>query len=270
MCGYANPLSFKEIDDSHIAYVENFIKENAFDVAINSLKKNLSGGCEDGECDILLDDDQMIEIYGRTFAKSPENFQFMLGDKLLIQTLVAHVKRLVDTEGLVLFDQPKKEKEAIEQSIFDAIAKHDHKYNNNSKTCGDKSEENHIALLEFGLYEKIGNCLVSYDIDLTNWNREFVTVDESGTYGSVHCILCQHSGEKKQKPHRVYYSHSGKRSSYWVLSNFTKHLEKKHSLSANRSHEIKSKEKNYELLTESKVEFASTVESEDFPNELVK
>lgn len=51
---------------------------------------------------------QMIDYFGQVYASSPREFQFMLGDKILIKVLAEHVRDVVGdniVEGLKYFEK---------------------------------------------------------------------------------------------------------------------------------------------------------------------
>lgn len=77
-CGFNNALSFKNITDSHIDAVEEFIRTN-----ISSVLKS-----ENNE-----------DLYGPFFAKNPQCFTFLAGDRELIKELSSHVRNIVDKNG---------------------------------------------------------------------------------------------------------------------------------------------------------------------------
>lgn len=80
-CGYDNALSFKTVDDTDIAYIEEHIKKKAFITVPNDLKS-------------------LINIFGRSYATNSKKFQFHLGDIKLIKMLAEHVKKVVDEHGM--------------------------------------------------------------------------------------------------------------------------------------------------------------------------
>lgn len=75
---FGNALVFKEISDQHIDAVEKLIR---YDISK------------------LVEIKNPEEIYGRIFAKDPENFVFLPGERVLIKELVAHVKSIVNQNG---------------------------------------------------------------------------------------------------------------------------------------------------------------------------
>lgn len=87
---FGNALVFKEIKDEHINTVENFIRNDIAKV-----------------CKLENSED----FYGRIYAKCPEKFAFLPGERVLIKQLVSHVNGIVDQNGkntgLCHFKPPK-------------------------------------------------------------------------------------------------------------------------------------------------------------------
>lgn len=80
MCGFANALAFKTIDETDIDFVENRIR------AIHVEK------CHDIKF--------LTNTFGKTFASNPSQFQFLRGEKRQIKELVKHVQNVVDKDGI--------------------------------------------------------------------------------------------------------------------------------------------------------------------------
>lgn len=264
MCGYSNPISFKDIGDSDITFVENFIKKDAFDFVTKSLNESLIENKSDYQCDVLISDEQKIEIFGRTYAQRSELFQFMPGDISLIRNLAARVKELVDgngnLSGLELFEPPKKKRKATIHSVLSVAAKKKCMPKTNHKLVTTRLNDDEIAILQSNLYEKVENCLKLHSIDTTKLSPNLIEISECGKYATIVCILCP--DERHQNPLSVYYAQPEHRSNYWVLANFTKHLRTQHNAISNpaKANETKTKEKKKknkslcDLLTKSEEE----------------
>lgn len=226
--GYGNPISFKILTDDDIDFVEKKIKEKGENFAKKTRKLNNDGNGKMNGDSVYSDDP--IDIFGEAFAMSPEKFEFLRGDRNFIKVIVAHVQKLVDTggenKGLALFKEKKRKKnnKSVNQQFhFDDNAK---------ENSADLKSPNGVLTNE--LYNKVINCLESYNVDVAGYKTSMVNVDPSGAYGNIKCILCDDSNEK-QNTKRVTYYQPANRTAYWVLSNFTKHLEKKHKLFASQS-----------------------------------
>lgn len=168
-----------------------------------------------------------VNTFGEIYAMSPDKFQFLRGERNFIKIIVAHVQKLVDNggenKGLAQFKERKRKKtqktNINHQFCIDNNAK-ENSADSKSTNCQSNNE----------LYDKIINCLKSYEVDTNGYDVNMVHVDPSGAYGNIKCILC---GDDSSK--RVTYYQPGNRTAYWVLSNFTSHLEKKHKLVPARS-----------------------------------
>lgn len=94
MCGFGNPLSFKNVTDSHISNVECFIREKTLSI----LQKNANDSI-DGDCEVLIDDETLNDHFG-IYGNDICNFKFEEGDIILIKEYVKHVKQVADGNGI--------------------------------------------------------------------------------------------------------------------------------------------------------------------------
>lgn len=216
-CGYGNPLSFKSVTDDDIDFVEKKIKEKGEKLIEQTRKNNNDNTADDS--DDLMDNRDPLDIFGEMYANRPDRFQFLRGERNFIKIIVAHVQKLVDdggeNKGLSKFKEKGKKKNEK------------HIQNSNENIFNSKSS---IGPLTDVLYNKVINCLKSYGVDVSGCEQSIVNVDLGGAYGNIKCILCGDSNTK-----RVTHYQPANRTSFWVLSNFTSHLEKKHKLVATRS-----------------------------------
>lgn len=197
--------------------MENYIKDNALCDVINKFNETV-----DDECEFVLDDEQLNDIYGPRHASNPAKFKFELGDKKMIRQLASHVKGIVDEngklKGLGHFEMKKKKKDT-KQLI--SITKQK-RPNPKASNCQES-----IEMLHSKLYARIQNYLKELNVDFTDFNKDMVTVEPNRIFGAVNCILCT-SEMKKSSSKRVYY-HFGSRSSFWTISNFKAHIESVHT-----------------------------------------
>lgn len=105
--GYAHPLVFKHVNDEHINKVENFIRLRS---------KNISDSKED--------------LFGKEFANDSERFEFLPGDRLLIQELVAHVQKVIVSDGTNNGMQHFQLTSIDSSSKCDITIKHEIQHNN--------------------------------------------------------------------------------------------------------------------------------------------
>lgn len=213
MSGYCHPIVFKDITDDQIATVEKFMREQAPNHLVS-------------ESNALLGNEYLIQIFGKRYANCAEQFEFLPGEKDYIKKIVAHVKKLVDDgTGMKLFKERNKNFKKFD--VFSSSSAADPTLSMHNQNQSELFKQ---------LFVSVSNCLISYNVDISAWSEKFVEVDPSGSYGNIYCILCYDSDSNLcQKLKRVSYFSSGKRSSFWALSNFKKHLEKVHLLKAIQS-----------------------------------
>lgn len=234
MSGFAHPLTFTEINDDDIAKMEKFMREEATELAIDELRKSIDQN-SDLACEVLLDYEKKVEIFGNTFASCPRKFRFLPGDINCIKLLVAHVKQVVSTKsGRLQFQEKKKKKMKCDVHTLKNQAE-------DELTCDESaSTEAYNEMFAAELYEKVINCMASYGLDITEWTGNLIEIDSSHKRAKVNCILCDRDGDGVKKPKSIYYHTPETRKGYWVLANLTKHFEKIHLLVANRSNRKKS------------------------------
>lgn len=230
MCGYANPLVFKEVDDSDILAVQEFIKNRTMNILSTDLHESIGG-----ECDVLVDEQKLDEFFGPIYKNDTNNFEFRAGDKKLIKQIVSYVKNAVDGNGVnsgIKHFMPKRNPSKRKAPIL----KNKIEINNGEACEVDMIDADHSLELKTSLFKKIIDCCklfkVNELVDLENVDPNIVSVSMKNgqIYGDVHCIVCQNNtSNERQKTKRVSF-HSGTNSSYWIPSNFITHLKKTHKL----------------------------------------
>lgn len=95
MCGFSNAITFKSIDVDDIDYVEKFVKSElalcldfTSNVQINDVRPNTK-----------IAEINKIHFYGG-YASNPDQFQFSVVDKKIVELLVTHVIQIVDFGGV--------------------------------------------------------------------------------------------------------------------------------------------------------------------------
>lgn len=288
--GFANAFVFKNITDENITQIETFIRDESLNVRASNLSDSY-GHCDpEQKCDALLDETEMIEIFGQKYAAAPSKFKFQLGEKMLIRELVKHVREIVDrggeNKGLHHFQERKRRAKQI-----NAQHKNKKHVDENSVPFEFENESNGLAttkvelkLHHSELKSKLFSMCLQYFQAFYLDEQLIVQFDEhmidmqfkNGVlYGIITCILCKNDDsikKKKKTAHSVQY-HASPNSSYWILSNFKKHLEKKHKLMSNQADLRKQKRVPLKSLNEN-VEFEDlkadkSVEFVDVPIEIV-
>lgn len=195
--------------------------------------------------DILLDDEQRLEYFGKFYAKQPDKFRFHPGDRILIKELVAFVERVVKEKGLHVFKQTKTAKTAAKNTTQKVIKKSiKPKRQPKISTPNSSSIEMNIDELKSNLMHRLKVCLYSYrvnhafDLDLENDIHEDtiqVKITNGDINGTIRCIICDKQNRSKNGPKHIHYS-SGSDYPCWVLANFTTHLKRQHKLEKHKLH----------------------------------
>lgn len=192
----------------------------------------------------------MENVYGRTYAKSPNEFQFHAGDVKLIKSLVEHVKTEVDEKGenRGLHKFRSRKKKSSHSSVTNKILKENVAIDQLENQIHLDTPELHArrASLKLDLLRKTEKFLSSYGVDedfVASLDESMVEVHFDGNqiYGTILCVICNNANTKNQKQKRVYY-HQSPESSYWVMANFGNHLRGPHKLTM--ISEASKKEKN--------------------------
>lgn len=239
MAQFGNALTFKHVNDSDINDVEKLIRNKMIDKIERDMNDSVSGAGEADE--LLIDDDMKKEYFGDVYYKEPNDFEFLPGDLKLIKLLVDHVRSNVDTnginKGLKHYQNRKKSNCKSTHKLSKKRLKHitristeiDEHISNNVDV--NESEPEQLSQIEAELFEKILQCMKSYNVDeivsLQNVTKNIVSVSsqKDHIYGLVNCLICERNVNKtKIKPKKVSY-HDG-----WIVSNFTTHLQNVHKL----------------------------------------
>lgn len=237
MYGYANPVSFKAIDDTDIDAVEKSVREQT----LKYLENKLSESINVSDCDVLVDDDQLEEYFGPFYKFAPSKFTFLPGEKKLIKQLVLHAQKIIDGNGINSGLKQFKPKRALKRKCSNnSPIELDTQITNATKKIDENEFESLLPRLNSSLFAKVNEILMQYKADeiinTENISPNIVSVvyKNGQVYGDINCILCQNESKaNKQNPKRISYKINNS-SQFWVTSNFTTHLKKRHGLSANK------------------------------------
>lgn len=230
MCGYGHALTFKDLDDSDIASVQEFIRNKTLSIISKDLNESIG---EHEECDVLLTDDLLEEYFGSLYKRNTNQFEFRTGDIKLIKQIKIYVEKTIAKDGMKAFISKRQQskRKAINKSLNNKQQKID-----DLTSVQGTFDPDTISALTSDLFTKIIECCKSYNVnefvDLENVDPSIVSVsvNKGQIYGHVCCVICQSDVNKKnQKPKKISY-HSRDRSQYWVTSNFTTHLKIAHKL----------------------------------------
>lgn len=226
--GYGNAISFKSITRATIKEIESQVQQNGI-----AIERELNKSME-MDCSVEVHNDNLIEMFGEHFANNPSQFRFRMGDIVLIEELVERVKQIVDQDGLSQFKYDGKRKKSKD------------KYTKSKRIAHCKNDDDiplmsnkRIGELTKMLVERLKSCLSQYEMpefiqlegpfeDIVNVQVLKVNQIERIT-GKIVCLICRDQ-KKKVKRLSVYYHESDDSSSFWVISNYTKHLTNIHHL----------------------------------------
>lgn len=208
MYGYANPVTFKIIDDADIHAVEISVREQT----LKYLEKKLSESMNVCDGDVLVDDDQLEEYFGPFYKFAPSKFTFLPGEKKLIKQLVLHTKQMIDSNGINSGLKQFKPKLKRKLMIDDSSNAHDKKMANCVKKFDESELKSMLPQLNSSLFAKVNEILVQYKADrITNienvtHNIVSVVIKNNKVYGDIYCVICQNDlKENKQIPKRISY-----------------------------------------------------------------
>lgn len=236
LCGFGTAPSFTSLSEDDI--------QKAYDFVRNKLAKRLDWSSEQNK-------ELMVHFYGKFYSSSPIEFEFQPGELKLIDTLVQHVKSILDTQkdhpykyfrkkksvrvGQHLIDTPfgqffgnQQEQQQQQQtqpktksiSTENAASSKNLLINDSPKNDFETNDSDISDLLE-SLQKKFVKELerFGYDIDVISRFKCEVSIDDHGKIcGAVCCVLCCDE-EKTQPKFAIYWN-----KSYWVVTNYFKHL----------------------------------------------
>lgn len=213
---------------------------------------------------VLVDDEQLVNHFGKLYATHPVKFRFESGDRIFIKELVELVKSAVDEKGintgLRKFKSDQKKKTIL-------------KTNHTAKSKPSLSLSNvNIESLKSELHTRVISCMKShradqlFDIDLEREITEDtvdIGFDNGVMVGIVHCVICRKIKKKgKNKPKRVHYS-SGSDWPCWSIANFATHLKKLHKMQFNGDPSKIELDKNKEQIDDSQTNVDHSIKCVD-------
>lgn len=220
LCGYANGLSFKNITETDISFVENFVQ--------NELKDLLQQKCDRFGAE--LDVNEMENIFGM-YANCETEFKLMRGDRLLLKEIAEFLNELFTTEGTEAFarhfEVPKRYKMSkSDTEAFSFGTFYSKKQRLRVKINLSKDEmitQLYTMKLKpfFETYKNLKPFRVISE-DLIN------IVDlKTGVRADVICVFCSSSDSEIDVLTKKYAIQCDK-SGNWNISNLKKHVEHQH------------------------------------------
>lgn len=222
MNGFRDALSLGEIDSIQIEEIEQYARTK-----LQPLLQNLFG------CPLPAND--LVFFFGQ-FAHEPSNFEFLSGDKIVLKKLESYINNVLAKHEYSYF--------ASERQEFEEACNPNAEYfkENDTFKCKIQSVDDLCGKFKAKLYDKMIETLKklnqSNSIDYTSLNADMVEVllVKEKLLGKVVCAFCKKDGICKKLAVRFQEDPNG--TKYWVLGNFTNHLEMVHKA---KSIKIKSK-----------------------------
>lgn len=235
-CNFSNRLTFESLTEDEIDQVEKFVREEGLNFAQKKLQKKME--CSE---EILLDEEQLINYFGETYASDPSNFRFEIGDRKLIRIIRDHLVKQLNENGAKYMRRFRKKPDRKNPKKFKldertCKLKIEHEQGVNDDENFDDDADVYCQKLSAGLFKRVINYMESFDIDKSiiesiKPNIVSVKIVNGLVIAEVFCAVCQidETKKRKSKAKRVFYK-DGEGSNYWVLSNFGQHLKSVHKL----------------------------------------
>lgn len=222
MFGFGSALALQDLEDEDIKYIEEKIRTKTLSILSPDSDQNFSKH-------------QKIDIYGFFHANTPSEFEFLPGEKKMIKRLVKHVKSQIESKGEenayqhFVCKTNRKRQQIHRSSVGTFFSKNTYKLEKLAgissqtsppNTCSALISNNSTKQLELEklLFDKANNLLKKHGLldDGQYFLKDMVSASilNEGVTGTVVCIFCK---TKKN----VFFD-----STYWVLSNFAKHITK--------------------------------------------
>lgn len=203
-CGYGNGLSFKEIGETDIEYIENFVR--------NELEKRLleiseRKGKQFDECE--------KEFFFGIYASSISEFKFLRGERIQILAIADILRKFMDKNGVDAFKQEFEPPKTFKISKAGTIKRQaiPNKNLDSNELCSDL-----LPKLKRLCEKQSSNPLQPIDEKIVN----IVTL-ENGFRADVLCVFCPiNDFGIETKKFAVQYDKNGN----WNLSNLSKHLKR--------------------------------------------
>lgn len=239
MCGITNALIIKGLGDNEIISIEKFV-QSKLEIQLNKLEPGLNA-------DLIRKED----FFSNEYAICPANFEFTIGEKMLIKQISEHVSNIADTErknsGLGFFSYSARKRLNSEDLAKTGMFEHSRKRYFISGTKSNKSVNMKPISIQISadlekswvrkIFSDMKNSLQPY-IDVTN--EEHITSDlicienesDQGIRANIICFLCKQTGPTITRISVSYKISKGQY--YWNVSNFKRHLIRAHTTEINQ------------------------------------
>lgn len=214
-CGYGNGLSFKEIGDTDIEYIENFVR--------NELEKRLTEICE--RYGKQFDESEKGFFFG-IYASSIGEFKFLRGERIQISSIADILRTFMEKNGTDAFkkefEPPNKFKIGKGGTIQSSVG-----LVYGEKRCQVISIKNlNPNELCVDLLPKLKRLYEKHGLSpLQPIDEKVIKIIslENGLRADVVCVCCPANDYGiEAKKHAVQYDKTGN----WIFSNISKHLKR--------------------------------------------
>lgn len=221
LCGFRDAVTIKNIDETVILYVENYIKTDL----VKLLLKN------DEEYDRCM-------FFGKRYATDPESFVFSLGEKIQLKEIAIFANKIFNKPGPRFFSANSGKM----KNILDTI-----NFRDTGRLFIDKRNNQHNSVQETNKREEIVDeeklksklladtqlTLKSLKVSQEHINKLTeknitVEIDNGNITGKIECVLCDEPRTKRQKKEHTVSTKFEKGTYYWILSNYSKHFKNMH------------------------------------------
>lgn len=100
------------LNDGDINQIEQCVREEGLKYAESKLKNN-----NQIEADSLLYENQLVVYFGETYAPTPSNFRFEIGDKKLIKIVRDHIIKQQNEKGVKCADSERNPTAKLKQKL---------------------------------------------------------------------------------------------------------------------------------------------------------
>lgn len=202
LCGFNNAVTMKTMAHSDVEYLQTFIS------------KRLVGMFELAKKD--LDADDKLLFFGSVYASCPAKFELQQGEKKLITEIVAHVKSKIEINGYQYYQQAKRTN--WNMCVSCSVGKY---FGERRKPCNQRQNDQiprSTENIRTDLFNGAAKIISAFDKnvvpDISMVNT--ITNDENKLSGEILCIFC---------PTKILvHHHKGAPYTFWVLSNYKRHL----------------------------------------------
>lgn len=211
--GFQDSYTLADITDEDFDYVEKKLKDKMLKLISTELDASY--------------------FVGEYFKNDPDAFEITRADRKRLMTASKHIKD-VEEKNQMHFSLQKKQKVDVDYTVFE------------SGFCGfyftkEKSNKKPLSLdaeseLNKSLTDCLRKCLIKFPTGI-EWSHieksisdDLISIQICGNKASatVKCVFCMFNG--KENKISVFLKQAQKADkSYWVLSNFSKHLKQTHS-----------------------------------------